>query len=425
MIKLSLPTRAVVRAGAAALLALGSYRAVRMPVDVFPDLSAPRVTVVTESTGMAAAEVERLITFPIETAINGTAGLRRVRSASSPGISVVWAEFDWDTSQTVARQRVSERLQSLAGALPPEAAPPLLAPASSVMGEIAFIALTSERVSPTELRRLADAEVRRRLLAVAGVSQVVPIGGQVKQYHILVDPHRLEPYGLTLAEVSAAIARGSRNAPGGYVVDGGQESVVRVLGRARGVSDLENIIAARRDGVPVRVRDLAEVVEGAAVARGAAGLNGQPAIMISVIKQPEADTLSTTLRLDQALADLDSDLARRGVVVHSEVFRQKEFIDTALSNVVTVLRDGAILVVVILLLFLWSVRPTVISAVAIPLSLLSSVLVLDLLGLTIDTMTLGGLAIAIGELVDDAIVDVENVARRLRERAAVEPEKRP
>ena len=417
--------RWVVVLGTCGLLVAGIYRAARMPIDVFPDLTAPRVTIVTESTGMAAEEIERLITFPIETAVNGTAGLRRVRSASAAGISVVWAEFNWDTAQAVARQRVTERLQSISGALPPQASAPLLAPASSVMGEIAFVAITSETLDPVELRRVADVELRRRLLAVQGVSQVVPIGGEVKQYQVLADPVRMEPFAVTLNDLIDAIRRGSRNAPGGYVVDGGQESVVRVLGRAHSVADLAGIVVTTRQDVPVRIRDVATVREGHAFARGTASYNAQPAVLVSIVKQPEADTVSTTRRLDLALDELEPSFRSRDIALHREVFRQQDFIDTAIDNVLEVLRDGAILVVVVLLLFLWSLRPTVISAVAIPLSLASAVLVLDLLGLTIDTMTLGGLAIAIGELVDDAIVDVENVARRLRERSKVEGSQRP
>jgi len=419
LIELSLRHRWLVLLLAVALLVVGIHRGSRMPVDVFPDLTAPRVTVVTEVTGMAAEEVERLVTFPIETAINGTEGLRRVRSASAPGISVVWAEFDWQTPSGAARQRVTERMQTVSGSLPPEAGAPLLAPASSVMGEIAFVALTSDVVSPMELRRVADIEVRRRLLAVRGISQVVSIGGETKQYQVLVDPNRLEAVRLTLSDVASALERGSRNAPGGYLVDGGQESVIRVLGRAHGVSDLNEIVLATRDQTPIRVRDVATVREGAAVPRGTASRNAHPAVMISVVKQPEADTRSTTQRLDAALDTLAADLAPRGVQLHRDVFRQQDFIDNAIDNVVGVLRDGALLVIVVLLLFLWSLRPTLISVVAIPLSVVSALLVLDLLGLTIDTMTLGGLAIAIGELVDDAIVDVENVTRRLRERAAL------
>lgn len=421
----SLGHRWLVLVVASALLVGGMMRAAEMPVDVFPDLTAPRVTVVTESTGMAAEEVERLITYPIEAAVNGTAGLRRVRSASAPGISVVWAEFDWDTSTALARQRITERLQSMAGSLPPEAGVPLLAPASSVMGEIAFVGMTSDVHSNRVLRRMADVQVRRRLLGVEGVSQVVAIGGEVKQYHILAEPHRLEAYGLTLSDVVSAVEAGSHNAPGGYVIDGGQESVVRVLGRSHGVADLKLMVIALRDGVGVRLRDVAKVQEGSAMPRGTASVNAQPAVLLSIVKQPEADTLSTTHRIDEALETLEKELLSEGVTLHRRVFRQQDFIDTAITNVLSVLRDGAFLVVLVLMLFLWSVRPTIISAVAIPLSLVSAVWVLALFGLTLDTMTLGGLAIAMGELVDDAIVDVENVTRRLRERLMLPAAQRP
>lgn len=425
LLRLSLRHRWMVLGAATILLGAGFVRTTQMPVDVFPDLTAPRVTIVVESTGMAAEEVERLITFPIETTVNGTAGVRRVRSASAPGISVVWVEFDWSTSQTIARQRVTEQLQSLSGALPPEASAPLLAPASSVMGEIAFVALTSQSLDPMQVRRIAEIEVRRRLLGVDGIAQVVPIGGEEKQYQILVDPYRMERYGLTLDDVVTAVEDGSRNAPGGYLVDRGQESVIRVLGRANDIDDLEAIVITTRDRVPVRVREVADVRIGPAVARGAASYRARPAVILSIVKQPDADTVSTTGRLDAALAEMTTDLAPRGVELHSDIFRQQDFIDTAIDNLVEVLRDGAVLVVVVLLVFLWSVRPTLISVLAIPLSLIVAMLVLDALDLTIDTMTLGGLAIAIGELVDDAIVDVENVVRRLRERAALPADARP
>ncbi len=425
LLRLSLDHRWLVLGLAAALLVFGAYRATRMPVDVFPDLTAPRVTVVTESTGLASEEVERLITFPVEAAVNGVQGVFRVRSASAPGISVVWVEFDWNTSPTLARQRVTERLQGLTGLLPPEASAPLLAPPSSVMGEIAFVALASERVDAMQVRRTAEVEVRRRLLAVDGVSQVVAIGGEVKQYQLLIDPHRIERYGLTARDVVEAVERGSRNAPGGFVVDRGQESVVRILGRAHGIADLEAIVVATRDTVPVRVRDVAEVVVGAAVSRGAASYRARPAVLLSIVKQPDADTVSTTRRLDSALDAIVADLKPRGIEVHRDVFRQQDFIDTAIENLVEVLRDGAILVILVLFVFLWSLRPTLISLLAIPLSLVTAALALDALGLTLDTMTLGGLAIAVGELVDDAIVDVENVVRRLRERQALPTESRP
>ncbi|HKY39050.1 MAG TPA: efflux RND transporter permease subunit [Polyangiaceae bacterium] len=424
LLRFSLARRWLVLLAASLLLLFSAYRGSRMPVDVFPDLTAPRVTVVTEAGGLAAEEVEKLVTLPIETSVNGVAGVRRVRSASSPGISLVWVEFDWDTEATLARQRVTERLQGVAGGLPPETSPPALAPASSVMGEIAFIALTSKRVSALELRRLADNEVRRRLLGVQGIAQVIPIGGAQKQFQIIVDPQRLGALQLTLAEVSEAVRRGSQNAPGGFVVEAGQESVVRVLGRAQKLEDLQAVVIAMHEGVPVRVRDVAEVEVGAALARGAASYGGTSAVILSVVKQPDADTASTTTRMDEALVGITRDLKSLGVEVRPDVFRQQDFIDRALENLITVLRDGAVLVVLVLFAFMWSVRPTLISAVAIPLSLGTAVLVLDALGLTIDTMTLGGLAIAIGELVDDAIVDVENVVRHLRERLLLPIEQR-
>ncbi len=425
LLHISLGNRPLVLIVAAALLVAGVVRTEELRVDVFPDLTAPRVTIVTESTGMAAEEVESLITYPIETAVNGTAGLRRVRSASAPGISVVWAEFDWTTDGSLARQRITERLQSVAETLPPQAKAPLLAPASSVMGEIMFVALTSEDVSSMELRRIAEVDVRRSLLGVRGVSQVVPIGGAVKQYQIFVDPARLEPYRLTIADVVRAVEHGSTNAPGGYLVDGGHESVIRVLGRAHHVPDLEAIVITTRGGTAVHVRDVATVQIGPAVARGTASYDATPAVLLSIVKQPDADTLSTTGRLDGALDELAPLLERRGVTLQRDVFRQQEFIDTAIDNVTSVLADGALLVVVVLFIFLWSFAPTLISVLAIPLSLVTALLVIDLLGLTIDTMTLGGLAIAIGELVDDAIVDVENVSRRMRERDALPESERP
>ncbi len=407
------------------LLIFGGYRALHMPVDVFPDLSAPRVTVVTESGGLASEEVERLVTLPIESAVNGVAGVRRVRSGSAPGISLVWVEFDWDTDAVLARQRVSERLQGVSGSLPAEVSAPVLAPASSVMGEIAFVALSSERVDARELRRVAETEVRRRLLGVEGIAQVVPIGGEEKQLQVIVDPQRLELHGLTVEEVSEALRRGSQNAPGGFVVDRGQEAVVRVLGRATQPSELEAIVVAMRDDSPVRVRDIAEVRVGSAVARGTASYNARPAVILSVVKQPHADTLGATRRMDQTLASMQPELRARGIALLTDVFRQQDFIERAIDNLIGVLRDGALLVVLVLFAFLWSVRPTLISAVAIPLSLVVAALVLDALGFTIDTMTLGGLAIAIGELVDDAIVDVDNVVRRLRERQLLPEAERP
>ena len=426
ILRASLGHRAVVLVLSALLLAVGTYRLRGMRVDVFPDLSAPRVTLVTEAAGLAPTEVEQLITFPLETTVQGIAGTRRGRSASAAGISIVWVEFDWDTPGPLARQRVMERLPEAAARLPPEAEAPVLAPPSSVMGEIAFVALTSEALAPMELRRIAERDVRRRLLAVPGVSQVVALGGEERQYQILLDPQRLRRFGLTGTEVARAIEHGSRNAPGGYVVEAGQESVVRVLGRARGEAELAAIRIASRDGVPVRVDDVATVSVGPAHRRGAGSFNARPAVVLSIVRQPEADTLATTRRVDEALDALEAGLGARGVTLERALLRQSAFIETALANLYEVLRDGAFLVALILVLFLWHPGATVVSVLALPLSMLSATLALEALGLSLDTMTLGGLAIAIGELVDDAIIDVENIARRLRERAA-EPasERRP
>ena len=422
----SLRHRWIVLGAAAALMVIGSWRALEMPIDIFPDLTAPRVTVVTEVTGMASEEVETLVTFPIEAAVNGAPGVRRVRSASAPGISIVWVEFDWDTTDTVARQRVTERLQSMSAALPPEASAPTLAPPSSVMGEIVFVALTSDEVDPMELRRTAQVDVRRRLLAVEGVANVVVLGGLEREYQVVLDPHALERFRLGPSDVVEALRAGSQNAPGGYVVTHGQESVVRVLGRARDARDIGDVVVAMRGETAVRVEHLGEVSLGAAVRRGAGSYRGRPAIVMNVAKQPGADTVATTERVDRELDALEDELAAQGIALHRDLFRQMDFISVAIDNLLEVLRDGALLVIAVLLVFLWSLRPTLISALAIPLSLLAAVLVLDALGMTLDTMTLGGLAIAIGELVDDAIVDVENVVRRLRERAALpETEREP
>ncbi|MEQ8727496.1 MAG: efflux RND transporter permease subunit [Sandaracinaceae bacterium] len=424
ILRTSLRHRVFVVAAAVLLTVLGTYRLGQMRVDVFPDLSAPRVTIVTEATGLAPTEVEQLITFPLETAVNGVAGTRRVRSASAAGISIVWVEFDWDTPGPLARQRVMERLQEAAAGLPPEADAPVLAPPSSVMGEIAFVALSSDDLDPMELRRVAERDVRRRLLAVHGVSQVVALGGFERQYQVILDPERLSRFDLTGAQVADAIEAGSANAPGGYIIEAGQESVVRVVGRASTEGEIGEIRVASRAGVPVRVQDVAEVRVGPAVRRGTGSYNGRPAIVLSIVRQPSADTLTTTALVDEALDELEPDLTARGVRLDRDLFRQSEFIETAVDNLLDVLRDGALLVAFILILFLWHPGATLVSVLALPLSLLSATLALDAFGLSLDTMTLGGLAIAIGELVDDAIIDVENIVRRLRERERLPEDER-
>ncbi|MEX0691383.1 MAG: efflux RND transporter permease subunit [Gemmatimonadales bacterium] len=413
MIAWALRNRVLVLAAAVLLLIGGAWTAVRMPVDVFPDLTAPTVTVLTEAHGMAPEEVEALVTFPIETAVNGATGVRRVRSSTAQGISVVWVEFEWGTDIFRDRQIVSEKLQTVAAALPAGVSAPVMAPVSSVMGEIMMIGLTGPQ-PPMDLRTVADWTIRRRLLAVPGVAQVIPIGGDVRQYQVLADPPRMLATGVTLAEVLAAAAGSNANAAGGVYMDRGQEYVVRGIGRISGVNDIEQTVVAVRGGVPILLGQVADVVVGPAPKYGDGSISAESGVVLAVQKQPGANTLELTRRIEAELADIALSLPE-GMVVHTELFQQADFIRVAVANVVEALRDGAILVVIIIFLFLWNARATAISVLAIPLSLVVAVLAMRLLGITINTMTLGGMAIAIGALVDDAIIDVENVFRRLKE----------
>ena len=400
--------------GAAAIaLAGGGWVAATLPVDVFPDLTAPTVTVLTDAHGLAPEEVESLVTFPVETAVNGAPGVRRVRSSSAQGISIVWVDFDWGTDLFRARQIVNERLQLAVAQLPDDVTAPVLAPVSSIMGEILLVGMTAPEVQLMEARTAADWTVRRRLLAVPGVSQVVPIGGEVRQYQILVDPGRMRAYGIALDEILAAAAASNRNVSGGVYRSGGREVLIRGLGRARGLEEIGLTVVAVRDGVPVLIEDVADVRIGPKIRFGTAAVNAEPAVILSIQKQPGANTLELTERVDAELDAIEAELPA-GVSFARAIFRQADFISLAVENVVEALRDGAVLVVVILFLFLWNLRTTVISVLAIPLSLALAVIALLLLGGTINTMTLGGMAIAIGALVDDAIIFVENAYRRLR-----------
>ncbi|MCY7378423.1 MAG: CusA/CzcA family heavy metal efflux RND transporter [Gemmatimonadaceae bacterium] len=415
----ALQNRVVVLAISAIMLVAGAYTAYRMPVDVFPDLTAPTVTVLTEAHGMAPEEVEALVSFPIETAVNGSTGIRRVRSSTAQGISVVWVEFDWGTDIFRARQVVAEKLQSVASSLPAGVAAPLLAPVSSVMGEILMIGLTGTQ-SPQELRTAADWTIRRRLLAVPGVAQVIPIGGDVKQYQVLADPARMLATGVTLEQVLHAARGSNENASGGVYMDKGQEYVIRGLGRVESADDIGATVVAVKGGIPVLLRQVADVRVGPAPKYGEGSVNAKPGVVLAVQKQPGANTLELTDRIERELVDMQKTLPK-GMVVHSRLFRQADFISVAVRNVVAALRDGAIFVVIILFIFLWNLRATAISIVAIPLSLVVAIFAMKLLGITINTMTLGGMAIAIGALVDDAIIDVENVFRRLKENHHLPP----
>ena len=392
----------------------GSWVAATFPVDVFPDLTAPTVTVVTDAHGLAPEDVETSITFPIETALNGALGVRRVRSKSAQGISVVWADFEWGTDIYLARQIVGARLQAQALDLPEGVSPPVLAPISSIMGEIMLVGVVAPESRLMEARTTADWIVRRRLLAVSGVSQVVPQGGDVREYQVLIDPQRLFAYGVGLEDVLAAIEGSSENVAGGLYWSGGREILVRGIVRPSSLEDIGVTVVTTRDGVPVLIDDLAEVRIGPKITYGTGSVNGEPAVILSVQKQAGANTLELTERVDAELDLIEAELPE-GITFERDIFRQADFISLAVENVIVALRDGAFFVIAILLLFLWNVRTTLISVVAIPLSLALAVITMRALGGTVNTMTLGGMAIAIGALVDDAIIFVENVHRRLRD----------
>ncbi|MGH9258070.1 MAG: efflux RND transporter permease subunit [Vicinamibacterales bacterium] len=405
----------------AALLAAGVWTARDMPVDVFPDLTAPTVTILAEGHGMAPEEMETLVTFPIEAAINGASGVRRVRSATAVGIGVVWVEFDWGTDIFGARQIVAEKLALVSGSLPPQVEQPILAPISSIMGEILFFAVSSDADDPLTLRTIADTVVRRRLLAVAGVSQVTPIGGAERQFQVVAHPDRLRANDISVTELLNAVRGASQNTSAGIYVEGPQEYVLQTIGRVRTPEEIGDSVVALRGDRSVLVRDVAEVQEGAALKRGEGSRNGRPAVIVGVQKQPGANTIELTERLDRELDTLQAELPA-GMTIDRRIFRQADFIEVAVQNVMTALRDGGLLVALIVVLFLANARAAAITLTAIPLSLAAAVLVLRAFGATINTMTLGGMAIAIGALVDDAIIDVENVVRRLRENAARPPE---
>ena len=410
----------IVIAMSALLLAAGFWTARDMPIDVFPDLTAPTVTILAEGHGMAPEEMESLVTFPIESAINGASGVRRVRSATAVGIGVIWAEFDWGTDIYIARQLVAERLGTIAAALPPQVEPPILAPISSIMGEILFFALSSESVDPLTLRTLADTTVRRRLLAVPGVSQVTPIGGAERQFQVIAHPEALRANNVSLTELLDAARGASENASAGIFVAGPQEYVLQAIGRVRTAEDIGESVVAMRGERSVLIRDVADVREGAGLKRGEGSRNGAPAVIIGVQKQPGANTIDVTERLDVELDAIQAQLPQ-GITIDRRIFRQADFIQVAVDNVVTALLEGGVLVVIVVILFLANLRAAAITLTAMPLSLAAAVLVLRGFDASINTMTLGGLAIAIGALVDDAIIDVENVVRRLRENA-VRPE---
>lgn len=454
IIRFSLRQRLLIISVAVFLVLYGGWQILHLPIDVFPNLNRPRVTVMTEAHGMAPEEVETLITFPLETALNGATGVQAVRTASAVGLSVVWVEFDWGTDIYNDRQIVAERIAMVADGLPPEVTPQL-APISSIMGQIQIIGmwveeglesrvrspetgrkaanlaldsqpstLDSSPTSPMQLRTLADWVVRQRLLTIPGVSQVFVMGGDRKQFQVLVDPDKLLKFDVTLHEVKEAVQRSNRNATGGYLDEQGpSEFLVRSLGRIRTVQDLEDVVVKIREGRSILLSQVARVIEGAQVKRGNSAafarqadgtFTGGPAVVLTINKQPDADTRHVTEQINKALKELQTSLPE-DVRIYPELYEQKIFIDLAIENVIEALRDGSILVMIILFVFLLNFRTTFITLTAIPLSIVITGLVFEWFDLSINTMTLGGLAVAIGELVDDAIVGVENVFRRLRE----------
>jgi HME family heavy-metal exporter len=413
----SLRHRLFVIAAAIILVVYGSWVLPRVPVDVFPDLNKPAVTLMTEADGLAPQEVEQLVTYPLETSMNGMPGVTRVRSVSGVGLSIVYVEFDWNTDIYRSRQLVAERL-SLVGEQLPEGVVPQMGPVTSIMGEILLIAVTSDTVSAMEVREIADFVIRPQLLTIAGVAQVIPIGGEVRQYRIVPNVAALQALGVTYDQIETAVTRFGTNTGGGFIDQNGREYLIRNVGVTRRLEDLRNTVVAQ-DGVQsVFLHQVAQVDFAPRVKRGDAGFKGKPAVIVSIQKQPGADTVALTGKIEQALADIQRTLPE-GVSATNLQFRQATFIETSVDNVKTVLVEAAIVVAVILILFLMNWRATFISLTAIPISILVTVLVFNAFGLTINTMTLGGLAIAIGELVDDAVVDVENIIRRLKENRAL------
>ena len=415
IIRFSLQNRLLVLVASVLLLVGGTYTAWHTEVDVFPDLNAPTVVVMTEAGGMAAEEVEQLVTFPIETAVNGATGVRRVRSSSTTGFSVVWVEFDWDTDIYLARQIVSEKLATVGEDLPDNVGNPTLGPQSSILGELLIVGLTADSTSMLDLRTLADWTIRPRLLSTGGVAQVAVLGGDIKEYQVLLHPERMKHYGVTLGEVMEVTRGMNQNTNGGVIYEYGNEYIVRGVVSTEEVQEMARAVIKTVGGAPVTLEDIADVRIGAQQPKlGTASEKGKPAVLITVTKQPHTGTIELTEKLEAALHDLQKNLPP-DVRVSTDTFRQSRFIENSIGNVQDSLLEGAVFVVIVLFLFLANVRTTLISLVTLPLSLVVAVLVLHYMGLSINTMSLGGMAIAIGSLVDDAIVDVENVWKHLRE----------
>ncbi|GAA4824472.1 efflux RND transporter permease subunit [Algivirga pacifica] len=423
ILSISLQNRLMVLLGALVLSLSGLYIARNMNVDVFPDLTAPTVTILTEAHGMESEEVEKLVTYQLETAMNGAPDIRRIRSSSAAGISIVWVEFEWGTDIYRARQIISERIPVVRENLPSEVGMPTMAPISSIMGEVMLLGVHSESLSPMELRTLADWTIRPRIKSIGGIANVIVIGGDYKQYQVLANPEKLKYYGVSLEELYEKVQESNMNTSGGYIKQYGNQYIIKGNGRAYSVTQLEEAVLKQVNGGSIKIKDVAQVKIGAADKIGDGSMNASPAVILTISKQPDVNTLALTEQLDAAVEDLKATLPE-GVMIENHIFRQANFIEASVDNLQQTLLEGAFFVVIVLFIFLMNWRTTVISLLAIPISLLVSIIVLKLLGYTINTMSLGGMAIAIGALVDDAIIDVENVFRRLRENIRLPKEKR-
>jgi CzcA family heavy metal efflux pump len=423
IIKYSLDNRLLVIFGAVMLIVAGGYMTSRMEVDIFPELTAPTVVVMTEAHGMAPEEVEKLITFPIETTVNGATNIRRVRSASSMGFSIVWVEFNWGTNIFDARQTVNERLVDVKDQLPDQAGDPFIAPQSSLLGEIMLVAITSDSKSPMELRTIAEWNLRPRLLSIGGVAQVSTIGGDYKEYQILMNPELMKYYKVSLSEITEACRTMNENAAGGFIEQYGNQYMVRGIVRTNSLEDLGNVMIKMTNNYPIKISDVAEVKIGSSPKIGDGTYNGKKSVILSITKQPNVNTIELTKSINDALLDIKNNIGDE-IQFHTDIYNQSEFIEVSINNVKKALFEGSFFVIIILFLFLMNYRTTLISLLAIPLSLLVAIIVLKALGFTINTMSLGGMAIAIGSLVDDAIIDVENVYKRLRQNVGCKSEHR-
>lgn len=415
IIRFSLQNRLFILIAAVLLMVGGIYTTYHMDVDVFPDLNAPTVVVMTEATGMAAEEVEKLVTFPVESAVNGATDVRRVRSSSTTGFSVVWVEFDWGTDIYKDRQIVSEKLAEVSESLPPTCGKPTLGPQSSILGEVFIIGLTSDKTSMQDLRTIADWTIRPRLLSLGGVAQVTVLGGDIKEYQILLSPEKMRHYGITLQEVMNAAQDMNRSSAGGVLYEYGNEYIIRGVLSTNDADAIGRAVVKMDGDAPITLASIAEIKAGAKAPKlGLASHRGKPAVLMTVTKQPNASTIELTAKLDKAVEDLKTQIPA-DINVATDIFRQQKFIDSSIDNIKKSLYEGALFVIIVLFFFLMNVRTTLISLVTIPLSLVVSILTLKFMGLTINTMSIGGMAIAIGSLVDDAIVDVENVFKHLRQ----------